>query len=95
MTDAQFNVLIAVIGAGLGGLATVIKWSVGVLTKSLDSNTQAHLKSVEEMTKMSTKLDFVYHGIGKVDEFIKEEKSGVHDVEDVRRKIRPKTNPGG
>lgn len=94
MTDAQFNVLIGVIAAGLGGLATVIKWSVSILTKSLDTNTQAHLESVKVMTAMSTKLDFVYQATGKVDQFIKEEISGVHDTDDVRRLSRAKTNPG-
>lgn len=80
MTDAQFNILIATIAAGLGGLATVIKWSVGVLAKSLDANTKAHLDSVKTMTEVSTKMDFVYKATGRVDEFIREEASGVHDT---------------
>ena len=105
MTDAQFTILVSVIGAGLSGMVGVLKWAVTRLTKSLDTNTQAHLASVKAMTEMSTKLDFVYNATAKVEDFIKEEISGVHSVPDevtpVERKSkgqyfqsRAKTNPG-
>lgn len=99
MTDGQFNVLIAAIISGLGALAGVIRWSVTTLTKSLDANTTAHLKSVEAMTAMGVKLDFVYQATGRVDDFIKEERSGVVEVESPperksQPKYRAKSEPG-
>lgn len=93
MTDAQFTILIATITSGMGGLVAVIKWSVTQLTKALDGNTKAHLESVRAMTEMSTKLDFVYRATGKVEDFIKEEISAVHGIED-KPKIRAKSSPG-
>lgn len=95
MTDAQFGILIGVITSSMAGLVTVIKWSVTQLTKALDGNTKAHLDSVRAMTEMSTKLDFVYKATGRVQDFIKEEISGVHEVaEEKPLKIRVKTSPG-
>lgn len=105
MNDTQFGILIATITAGLGGLVGVIKWSVGVLTTSLNLNTSAHLKSVEAMTVMSTKLDFVYQASGKVDDFLRDELSAAHGVAEEKHEkakkmrtgpwpIRPKTDPG-
>jgi len=40
---------------------------------------------------MSTKLDFVYRATGKVEDFIKEEISAVHED---RPKTRMKSSPG-
>lgn len=81
MTDAQFTILVSVIGSGLAGLIGIVKWAVTRLSSALDNNTAAHLKSVEEMTRMSTKLDFVYQATGRVDDFVREEISGAVSVE--------------
>ena len=93
MEDWQFKILIGTITVGLGGIAAAIKWSVTTLTGSLDRNTAAHLESVKAMTVMSTKLDFVYNVTGKVEDFIKEERSGVHEVPVETSHKRIKTNP--
>lgn len=81
MTDVQFGALLAVLGTIGASIVGIIKWSVTRLTSALDGNTTAHLKSVEAMTVMSTKLDFVYNASREVKDFVVEERSGVHDTE--------------
>lgn len=105
MTDAQFAILVSVVGGGLTGLIGMLRWAVNRLSGALDGNTAAHLKNAEAMAAMSTKLDFVYQATGKVEDFIKEEISGVTvAADDVtptdkprgRYHIkRPKSQPGG
>lgn len=80
MGDGQFTALLSVLGAIGASIVGIIKWSVNRLTVALDGNTAAHLKSVEAMTIMSTKLDFVYNASREVKEFVAEERSGVHDT---------------
>lgn len=81
MTDIQFGALLTVLASIGASIVGIIKWSVTRLTTALDGNTSAHLKSVESMTVMSTKLDFVYQQVGAVKDFVVEERSGVHDAE--------------
>jgi len=86
MSDGQFAALMTVLG-GIGtSIVAIIKWSVTRLTVALDGNTAAHLKSVEAMTVMSTKLDFVYNASREVKDFVVEERSGVHEVTEVGKK---------
>lgn len=89
MEDGQFAALLSVLGAIGASIVGIIKWSVTRLTMALDGNTAAHLKSVESMTVMSTKLDFVYHQVGAVKDFVVEERSGVHDAEHTRTRKTP------
>jgi len=90
MSDGQFAALMTVLGAIGTSIVAIIKWSVTRLTVALDGNTSAHLRSVEAMTIMSTKLDFVYNASRDVRDFVTEERSGVHEVpEEVRQKKTP------
>jgi hypothetical protein len=73
MTDGQFGALLSVIGTIGASIVGIIKWSVTRLTAALDGNTAAHLKSVEAMTVMSTKLDFVYNASKDVKDFVHEQ----------------------
>jgi len=79
MEDGQLAAILSVLGAIGASIVGIIRWSVNRLTLALDGNTTAHLKSVEAMTVMSTKLDFVYQQVGAVKDFVVEERSGVHD----------------
>lgn len=59
MSDAQFGVLIAALTAGLGGIAAVIRWSVGILTGALSANTKAMVENSASNARLSTKIDKV------------------------------------
>lgn len=59
MGDGQFSILIAAITGGLGGLAAVIKWSVGVLTDTLKANTSAMVENSASNARLSTKIEKV------------------------------------
>ena len=80
MTDTQFGALMAAITGFAASLVATLRWAVNRLTKALDTNSESHLKSAEAMAVMSTKLDFVYGATAKVQEFVQEERSGVHDA---------------
>jgi hypothetical protein len=95
MSDAQFATLISVIGVGLSLIGAAIKWAVGRLVASLDKNTEAHLTNAKAMTEMSTKLDFVYNATGKVDQFMREEVSAVHDAADETPRMKRERTPVG
>lgn len=57
MSDAQFTILIGVIGAGLSGIGAVIKWSVGRIVGSIDANSTAMIENTKSNAVLSTKID--------------------------------------
>lgn len=66
MTDAQFATLLGAIVAGLGGLATTIRWAVNRVTKAIDDNTEsnrelsrAQIVGAQASAIASTKLDAI------------------------------------
>lgn len=59
MSDAQFGILVSVLGAGLSGLIGVIKWSVGRVMKTVDDNTSAMLENTKSNAILSTKIDSI------------------------------------
>jgi len=92
MTDGQLAALLSVLSAIGASIVAILKWSVTRLTAALDTNTQAHLKSVEKMTEVSTKMDFVYEASREVKDFVTEERSGVHEAP-TPVEIRPRKHP--
>lgn len=75
MTDAQLGVLIAALGA-LGG---VIRWAVNRITKSNDDGTAALVANTAQLAAFIVKIDNFGRQIERLDDFVKEEISGVHD----------------
>ena len=59
MSDTQFNLLLAAIGAGFAGLVTIIKWSVGRITKSMDGNSSVLIDNTKSNVVLSTKIDII------------------------------------
>lgn len=59
MTDSQFGLLIAAVTAGLGGIAAVIRWSVGVIQTALLDNTKAMISNTASNAVLATKIDTI------------------------------------
>lgn len=59
MSDNQFNALLTVIGVGLTAIAAALRWSVGVVTRSLERNTAAMIANTASNAVLSTKVDAV------------------------------------
>lgn len=100
MSDAQINILIAVLTAGLAGIAAAIRFSVGRVVKSLDVNSAAMLENTKSNAILSTKIDGISNYVqgrsklsSEVKELIKKEVSGVHDVVDPEGLISPEPPP--
>ena len=87
MSDAQINILIGVLTAGLAGIAAAIRFSVNRVVNSLDANSTAMLENTKSNAILSTKIDTIATYVqgrsklsSEVKELIKKEVSGVHDV---------------
>ena len=59
MSDTQFNLLLAAIGAGFTGLVAIIKWSVGRITKAMDGTSSAMIDNTKSNVALSTKIDII------------------------------------
>jgi hypothetical protein len=85
MTDTQFYILVSVLGVGLAGIGTAIRWSVNRVTKSLDKNSDAMLDNTKSNTKLSTKIDTIFEWM---------ERRGTMPIQNQSKK-RGTTNPQG
>lgn len=84
MTDAQFNILIAAIGAGFAGLVAILKWSVGRIVKSMDGNSSVLIDNTKSNVVLSTKIDIIASFIHKTPAYgvpMRRERSQ-HDTEE-------------
>lgn len=59
MTDAQFSILVTVIGAGLSGIGLAIRFSATRIIKALDDNSTAMLANTASNAVLSTKIDAI------------------------------------
>ncbi len=79
MSDAQLGLLIAAI-TGLGGLlVSALRWAVNRVTASNDAGTTAILANTASNATLVVKIDHLSRSIERLDDFVKEEISGVHD----------------
>ena len=92
MSDNQFNALLIVIGSGLSLIAAALRWSVGVVTRSLERNTAAMIANTSSNAILSTKIDCVSSYVDRrsklpsdaqalIREQVEKEISGVHAVD--------------
>lgn len=95
MTDTQLAALITALVTAAGAIAGAIRWAVLRMVKAQDDATAAmldHAKAMTDNAAASRELvNDVKDAISRIDviaDFIEEETSGVHDREDLRRKLK-------
>lgn len=92
MSDNQFNALLIVIGSGLSLIAAALRWSVGIITRSLERNTSAMIQNTSSNAVLSAKIDGVSAYVDRrsklpsdatqlIKEQVEKEISGVHAVD--------------
>jgi hypothetical protein len=92
MSDNQFNALLIVIGSGLSLIAAALRWSVGIVTRSLERNTLAMMANTQSNAVLSTKIDGVASYVDRrsklpsdaaqlIRDQVEKEISGVHAVD--------------
>lgn len=67
MTDAQFGILISVIGVGLTGIGAAIRFSAMRVVKALDDNSAAMIENTKSNAVLSTKIDSIADYIQRVE----------------------------
>jgi hypothetical protein len=79
MTEVQFGLLLGAI-SGLGALLVgALRWAVNRVTKSNDDGTAAIIANTASNAVLVTKIDGLARAMERLDDFVKEEISGVHD----------------
>ena len=63
VNETQFYVLVSAIVAGLGGIASVIRWSVTRIVKALDGNSTHMLENTKTIASFTTKLDMLHAAV--------------------------------
>lgn len=90
MSDAQITAIITAI-VGLGGLlVSALRWAVNRVTASNDAGTTAIIANTASNATLVTKIDGLSRSIERLDDFVKDEISGVHDGPP-----KPRTPPRG
>ncbi len=84
MTDAQFTMLVSVIGAGLTLIGAAIRFSANRVVKALDSNSSAMLDNTKANAVLATKIDAIAAYVHR---------TGATPPFGVPNKPRPKTGP--
>ena len=79
MTDAQLTLIIGAIGALGGSLIAALRWAVQRVTKSNDDGTAALLANTASNATLIATLSSLARQIDRLDDFVKEEVSGVYD----------------
>ncbi len=79
MSDAQLALIIAAIGALGGSLIAALKWAVNRVTKSNDDGTAAIIANTSSNATLIATLSNLARQIERLDDFVKEEVSGVYD----------------
>lgn len=93
MSDAQLGLIIAAIGAFGSLLAGTLRWAVNRITKSNDEGTAALIANTASNAILITKIDSLARQMERLDDFVKEEISGVHDGPP--KPLRPRTPARG
>jgi hypothetical protein len=78
MSDAQFTLLMGAMAALGTSLVAALRWAVHRVTASNDQGTAALIANTASNAVLVTKLDHLAHAILRLDDFVKEEVSGVH-----------------
>ncbi len=79
MSDAQLAMVLSAIGVLGGSLIAALRWAVQRVTKSNDDGTAALIDNTRSNAVLVTKLDSLSSAILRLDDFVKEETSGVYD----------------
>lgn len=79
MTDAQLAAVLAAIAALAGSLIAALKWAVHRVTKSNDDGTAALIANTASNATLIAEVRTLARQIERLDDFVKEEISGVHD----------------
>jgi len=59
MTDAQFGVLVTVLGAGLAGIGAAIRFSMSRIVVALDASSKALIDNTASNAVLATKIDSI------------------------------------
>jgi hypothetical protein len=79
MSDAQLTLILSAIGVLGGSLITALRWAVNRVTSSNDAGTTALIANTASNAVLIVKLEHLAQSILRLDDFVKEEISGVHD----------------
>jgi hypothetical protein len=80
MTEKEWGLLLAVVTALGGSLIGALKWAVNRVTKSNDDGTAALVANTASNAVLVTKIDALARSIERLDDFVKEEVSGVYST---------------
>ncbi len=78
MTDAQLTLILGAIAALGGSLIGALRWAVNRVTASNDAGTSALIANTASNAVLVVKLDHLSRSVERLDDFVKEEISGVH-----------------
>jgi hypothetical protein len=92
VSDAQLTIILGAIATLGGSLVAALRWAVQRVTKSNDDGTFALVENTKSNATLITKLDGLSRAIERLDDFVKEEISGIHDGPP---KPRARTAPQG
>ncbi len=79
MTDTQVGLILAAIATLGGSLIAALKWAVNRVTKSNDDGTAALLANTASNATLIAEVRNLARQIERLDDFVKEEVSGVYD----------------
>jgi hypothetical protein len=80
VTDAQLSIILAAIATLGGSLVAALRWAVNRVTTSNDAGTAALIANTASNAVLVVKLDHLARSIERVDDFVKEETSGVYST---------------
>ena len=79
MTDTQLGLVLAAIATLGGSLIAALKWAVNRVTKSNDDGTAALIANTASNATLIAEVRNLARQIERLDDFVKDEISGVHD----------------
>ena len=79
MSDAQLTLILSAIGVLGGSLIGALRWAVNRVTTSNDAGTTALVANTASNAVLVVKLDHLSQSILRLDDFVKDEISGVYD----------------
>jgi hypothetical protein len=89
LTDAQLGLILAAIATLGGSLIAALKWAVNRVTKSNDDGTAALLANTASNATLIATLSNLARQIERLDDFVKEEVSGVYEGQPQKRRGAP------
>jgi hypothetical protein len=97
VTDAQLSLMLAAIATLGGSLVAALRWAVNRVTASNDEGTKALIANTASNAVLNTKIDSLARSIERLDDFVKEEVSGVYSTapQPPKQPLRSRTPVGG